>query len=209
MTATLANTQYKALRAAFLLKLESKLAVIEEELLSVIHSEEFHGEYVEQLHATVHKFVGSTGIYGLAGVAEAGTVLLDWTYEHKSSSTPLTEQDKAILSQYLEELKSEVFEVLHEKADQQESLQSLISSKIEIPPVNPFSTISVTKGHVFIVDDDKEQAEALKFYLTQAGFDATTFASLEEVEKALEGWGEVQKNVNRSEFRLGHNCVIW
>ena len=186
MTSTLANTQYKALRAAFLLKLESKLDIIEEELLCVIQSEEFHWNYVEQLHATVHKFVGSTGIYGLAGVAEAGTTLLDWTYEHKSSSTPLTEQDKTKLSQYLEDLKSKVFEVLHEKADQQESLQSLISSKIEIPPVNPFSTISVTKGHVFIVDDDKEQAEALKFYLTQAGFDATTFASLEEVEKALE-----------------------
>jgi|GEM_PF-3953589 len=186
MTATLANTQYKALRAAFLLKLKSKLAVIEEELLRVIHSEEFHRNYVEQLHATIHKFVGSTGIYGLAGVAEAGTTLLDWTYEHKSSSMPLKDQDKAMLSQYLEALRSEIYEVLQDKTDQQDSVKSLISSKIEIPPVNPFSTISVTKGHVFIVDDDKEQAEALKFYLTQAGFDATTFSSLELVEKALE-----------------------
>lgn len=96
---------FGTMRLSFLDRLDAKIDQIEQETEDVLRSDQKTDQPLTALYASLHKLIGSAGIYGLLDISDAAGAFIDWVRPLKANPSPLSASQRHQATTYLENLK--------------------------------------------------------------------------------------------------------
>lgn len=178
MDTTCIDDKLDALRSTYLKKMPEKIDEVDQLIERIEDPAHSINETLRDLYAALHKFVGSSGIYGFSQIASVAGLFLEYVRVRKDRNY-IKEPEKAQFKVFFQELKVEV--MMASKPGEKTAL----GYAPQLPGSGQPIAINSLRGSVFVVDDDHMQSRMVDFSLKQAGYEVTVFDSLLKLEHAL------------------------
>ncbi len=105
MISTELDPVFETMRLSYLNRLNGKIAQIESETERVIFNKDDVEQHISVLYGSLHKLIGSAGVYGLLDISDAAGAFIDWVRLLKANPLPLSEIQKHQAGTYLQNLK--------------------------------------------------------------------------------------------------------
>lgn len=178
MNTTCIDDKLDALRSTYLKKMPEKIDEVDHLIQSIDDPTTDINEALNDLYATLHKLVGSSGIYGFTQIASVASIFLEYVRVRRDRNY-IKAPEKAQIQALFQELKVEVMMACKPQK------KTTLGYAPQLPGAGHTITINALRGSVFVVDDDHMQSRMVDFSLKQAGYEVTVFDSLLKLEHAL------------------------
>ncbi len=93
------------MRLSYLDRLDGKIAQIEAETERALSNVGNIEQNIAALYGSLHKLIGSAGIYGFLDISDAAGAFIDWVRPLKADPQPLNQNQKQQALTFLEHLK--------------------------------------------------------------------------------------------------------
>lgn len=172
------DNKLDALRSTYLQKMPEKVDEVDQLIQRLDDPSVGINEVLQNLYAALHKFVGSSGIYGFSQIASVAGIFLEYVRIRKGHNY-IKAPEKAQLQALFQELKVEVLMACKPEE------KTALGYAPQLPGLGRSIALNSHRGSVFVVDDDHMQSRMVDFSLKQAGYEVTVFDSLLKLKHAL------------------------
>ena len=192
------QAKLKILCDAYAAQLPEKLKHLEQ-VWEQLPLDSWDEEGFQTLHRVVHSLTGSGKTFGFSLLSDVARNLEEHLKQLAQAKTALNEQQR----NHIHGLMSELHQVtLHRDAP--------FGDQTGLIAVAPPNQSTVSSKHIFVVDDDHEQAEELKVQLCYFGYEVSVFTNLVDFRFAMQANPDVVVliDINFPEDSLGGVHVI-
>ncbi len=168
------QAQLKILCDAYAAQLPEKMKQLEQ-AWEQLPLDSWDEEGFQTLHRMVHSLTGSGKTFGFSLLSDVARNLEDHFKQLAQAKTTLNEQQRSHIQGLMSELHQAT---LHRDAP--------VGDQTGLTAVVPLSQSLAGSKHIFVVDDDHEQAEELKVQLCYFGYEVSVFSNLADFRLAMQ-----------------------
>jgi diguanylate cyclase (GGDEF)-like protein len=173
------QAKLKLLCDAYAAQLPEKLKQLEQ-VWKQLPQDSWDEEGFQTMHRMVHSLTGSGKTFGFALLSDVARNLEEHLKQLAQVKTILSEQQR----RHIHGLMSELHQVtLHRDAP--------VGDQSGLIAAAPLDRGTASSKHIFVVDDDHEQAEELKVQLSYFGYEVSVFSNLTDFRLAMQAKPDV------------------